>query len=307
MLKILAIITMIIDHIGVFFAPYMSENLYTLCRIIGRIAFPIYAYLIFVGYKRTSNVVRYFFRLLFFAVVAELAETYAFSWAGESKEFGNIFLLLALGLVVLTALDCIWGSARTRLVRLKPIRSTATYPPVPPLDPRQEDAEEHVEDDPEDEDYTYAPYNPGVFLLPPKLGMVLGAFLLFIVFTFIMAFKISYSSYGLLTIMSFYLVDKVYEEMTQTGVQASFPAAKVKIFLGLGVFATLNIIFLLLQKYCPNLSFYMSINQSFAIMAIPCIYLVPEGEKPNRYLQLFYYSIYPLHLLIFGVVRLILA
>lgn len=307
MLKILAIITMIIDHIGVFFAPYLSDNLYTLCRDLGRLAFPIYAYLIFAGYKRTSNVVHYFFRLLLFAGLAEVAESYAFTWAGESKEFGNIFLLLALGLVVLTALDCIWGSARTRLVRLKPIRPTATYPPMPTLDPRHKNPEGKLEDDPEDEDYTYAPFNPGVFLLPPKVGMALGAFLLFIVFAFVMAFEISYSTYGLLTIMSFYLVDKVYEEMTQTGVQASFPAAKVKIFLGLGVFATLNLFFLLLQEYCPHLSFYMSIDQCFAVLAIPCIYLVPEGEKPNRYLQLFYYSIYPLHLLIFGLVRLILA
>ena len=49
-LKIIALISMIIDHVGVAFFP--DEDI---LRIIGRLAFPIYAYLIAEGCKHTKN------------------------------------------------------------------------------------------------------------------------------------------------------------------------------------------------------------------------------------------------------------
>lgn len=66
-LKILAMVTMFIDHIGYMFFP--GQMIY---RTIGRLAFPIFAYQIAIGYSKTSNLKKYVQRLLIFAIIAQL-------------------------------------------------------------------------------------------------------------------------------------------------------------------------------------------------------------------------------------------
>lgn len=69
-LKILALITMTIDHIGFFLIPQNSE-IYIYFRLIGRLAFPIFAFMIAEGYYHTKNLKKYFFRLLRLAIIFE--------------------------------------------------------------------------------------------------------------------------------------------------------------------------------------------------------------------------------------------
>jgi len=66
-LKLLALVTMLVDHIGYMYFP--SQMLF---RIIGRLAFPIFAYQIALGYSRTSNLKKYFLRLSLFALVTQI-------------------------------------------------------------------------------------------------------------------------------------------------------------------------------------------------------------------------------------------
>ncbi len=66
-LKIIALITMFIDHIGYVIFP----NHFWL-RYIGRIAFPIYVFLISEGLKKTSNIKKYLRNLLILALISEL-------------------------------------------------------------------------------------------------------------------------------------------------------------------------------------------------------------------------------------------
>lgn len=54
-LKLIALVTMTIDHIGYLFFPY--EQIF---RIIGRIAFPVFAYMIAEGCRYTKHKLRYF-------------------------------------------------------------------------------------------------------------------------------------------------------------------------------------------------------------------------------------------------------
>lgn len=65
-LKLIACLTMLIDHIGAVFVPGYG------LRIIGRIAFPIYCFLLCEGVYRTKHPVQYFLRLAVGAVLAEL-------------------------------------------------------------------------------------------------------------------------------------------------------------------------------------------------------------------------------------------
>jgi TraX protein len=66
-IKILAITAMLIDHIGLFFFPQI-----TWLRIIGRIAFPLFAWLIANGAYHTHNIKQYALRLLIFAVISQV-------------------------------------------------------------------------------------------------------------------------------------------------------------------------------------------------------------------------------------------
>ena len=67
MLKLLALVTMLVDHIGYMYFP--NEILF---KIIGRLAFPIFAYQIAIGYSRTSNIKKYVLRLSLFALITQI-------------------------------------------------------------------------------------------------------------------------------------------------------------------------------------------------------------------------------------------
>lgn len=72
-LKIIAIICMIIDHVGYYFYYTLSSNIYVICRIIGRVSMPIFAYLIVQGYFNTKNLKKYKLRLLVCAIVTQIS------------------------------------------------------------------------------------------------------------------------------------------------------------------------------------------------------------------------------------------
>ncbi len=93
-LKIIAIVTMTIDHVG--YHLYPTTDLY---RIIGRICFPLIAFLIVEGYKHTSSFKRYVFRMFIFAVIIQVG----LSFSGENLV--NIFFTLLIGLIAIEAIE----------------------------------------------------------------------------------------------------------------------------------------------------------------------------------------------------------
>lgn len=77
-LKIIAIITMIIDHIGYYFSFVMTDNLYLIFRAIGRISMPIFVFLIVQGYFKTSNFKKYIIRLFLLAIITQIIISLAY-------------------------------------------------------------------------------------------------------------------------------------------------------------------------------------------------------------------------------------
>lgn len=95
MMQWIAMITMLIDHIGAVFYPQVDE-----LRIIGRIAFPIYAFAVYIGYKHTRNVQKYIWRLFWIAVLSQVPFMAAFNHLSL-----NVVWTLWSSLLVLLVLD----------------------------------------------------------------------------------------------------------------------------------------------------------------------------------------------------------
>ena len=75
-LKVIAMVSMTIDHIAYYILDQQLEMgdswLYETMRCIGRLAFPIFAFLIIEGYHHIQHIGRYMTALLVTAVVAEI-------------------------------------------------------------------------------------------------------------------------------------------------------------------------------------------------------------------------------------------
>ncbi len=89
-IKLIAIITMFIDHMGYILFP----NVLWL-RVIGRIAFPLFAYQIAVGYSYTKSLKKYISRIFGLGVVCQVPYFYAM---GGSDAKLNILFTLTIGI-----------------------------------------------------------------------------------------------------------------------------------------------------------------------------------------------------------------
>lgn len=99
-LKLIACISMLIDHIGAVFFPKM-----TLLRVIGRLAFPIYCFLLVEGLHYTHNVRHYLLRLAACAVISEIPYDAALKGGFPCYEANNVMITLLLGALALVTME----------------------------------------------------------------------------------------------------------------------------------------------------------------------------------------------------------
>ncbi|WP_280121227.1 TraX family protein [Duncaniella muricolitica] len=99
-LKILAVISMMADHCAYFLLEHDSA-LYEPLRCFGRIAFPVFAFLVAEGFANSRNRMRYFLMLVCFGIVSELP-WYLLNGADGTH---NVMFTLALGVAALTMFD----------------------------------------------------------------------------------------------------------------------------------------------------------------------------------------------------------
>lgn len=118
-LKIIAILSMLIDHIGaVIFENGLLRSAYVngntslweslrsidrVLRMIGRPAFPIFCFLLVEGFIHTKNMKKYALRLFFFALISEIPFNLAIGRTFFAPEYQNVFFTLLIGLIVMIA------------------------------------------------------------------------------------------------------------------------------------------------------------------------------------------------------------
>lgn len=119
-LKVVAIVTMFIDHIGAALletaivqgrASYDLYEVDMILRSVGRTAFPIFVFLLVEGFFHTRDRGRYLGRLILFTLISEVPFDLAFFGAPIYNGYQNVFWTLAIGFLVM------WGMEKIREIR----------------------------------------------------------------------------------------------------------------------------------------------------------------------------------------------
>lgn len=107
-LKLIALITMTIDHFA-FFLLANDTVIYLVLRVVGRLAFPIFAFMIAEGFHHTKNIWGYLKRLLILGAIFEVMVLLIYQFYGYNLSIipffpnnvarMNIMFSLALGLM----------------------------------------------------------------------------------------------------------------------------------------------------------------------------------------------------------------
>lgn len=122
-LKLIALVSMLIDHTtavilgGMLYrAPagnfsFISQNpqkwqdIYMGLRGVGRLAFPIFCFLLVEGFQHTKNVKKYMGRLLAFAFISELPFDFALQQRFFDWQHCNVYFTLFLGLLAIAGIE----------------------------------------------------------------------------------------------------------------------------------------------------------------------------------------------------------
>ncbi len=119
-LKMIAVLSMLIDHTAATVLEQMLVqqalpagagsyerwwSIYFLMRSVGRIAFPIYCYLIVEGFTHTRDRRKYAARLFLFALVSEVPFDLALRGRLFFPKYSNVFFTLLLGLLTIMIID----------------------------------------------------------------------------------------------------------------------------------------------------------------------------------------------------------
>lgn len=109
-LKGIACVSMVLDHFAKVFHGQLSPVLYiVLDGILGRIAFPVFCFLLAEGYFHTRNLRRYMVRMLLLALVSEIPFNLAMSGHFSDPGWQNTIFTLLLGLCMYAVLDMVRG------------------------------------------------------------------------------------------------------------------------------------------------------------------------------------------------------
>ena len=124
-LKIIAMVSMLLDHVGLLFFPNVA-----IFRILGRIAFPIFAYMIAEGCRYTKNRTKYLGMIAAMAIVFQVVY-----FVAMKSLYQGILVTFSLAIIVIYSIDGIlhakkiWG----RLVAIGALILVAVFVFVLPI------------------------------------------------------------------------------------------------------------------------------------------------------------------------------
>ncbi len=136
-LKLIAIGVMFIDHIGAVILEsgimmsgclgslndlslgpaanlplYLVYMLDSAMRLIGRLGFPLFCFLLMEGYQHTRSKVKYFVRLTLFAMLSEIPFDLALQHTPLEFTYQNVFFTLAIGFATVWGIDTVFKKCK---------------------------------------------------------------------------------------------------------------------------------------------------------------------------------------------------
>ncbi len=93
-LKIIALLSMIIDHIGLLIFPNII-----LFRVVGRLAFPVFAFFVSEGLKFTKSRKKYVLTLLVCGLLTQIPYSFLYSWYKLNIIFTFLVAILIIYLI----------------------------------------------------------------------------------------------------------------------------------------------------------------------------------------------------------------
>ena len=120
-LKTIAILSMLIDHINkALIYPNLVSNdgfltiVSDLFDIIGRIAFPLFCFMLVEGYFKTRSRKKYLLNLLVFGVISEVPFDMFTSASFFNMNWNNVMFTLAFVLITIWNIDVLKGKMKNR-------------------------------------------------------------------------------------------------------------------------------------------------------------------------------------------------
>ena len=284
-IKLLALVTMVIDHSAYYLygSSLIGHGLYFAMRTAGRIAFPLYAFLLVNGFEKTSDRGKYLSRLVLFAAVSQIPYTVVFSYENYSLSAVSGFALLWPWYVVVPAVlavCAVWYFCVRRDASVISLAAAFALAVV------QLSAggvcllgfETNVF-------YTLAVSLAGMSVLamlanrPANIGQTLACLAAFIICALCILPHSDYGWYG------FALMMLLWMSRRSKPMQAAV---------------------LLLWSYAEY-AVYIHNWAYFAAAALAVIPVLLYNGRRGRPVKLFFYMIYPLHLAVFGMLVLVSA
>ena len=284
-IKLLALVTMVIDHTAFYLysSSLIGSGLYIAMRTVGRIAFPLYAFLLVNGFERTSDRRKYLSRLVLFAAVSQLPYTVVFSRENYSlSAISGVTLLWPWYVIIpaVLAVCAVWYFCVRRdesviglasALALAVVQLSAGGVCLLGLNTNVF--------------YTLAVSLAGMSVLrllgsrPANFGHVLGCLAAFIICALCILPNSDYGWYGFALMLFLYL------------------SRRSRLF---------QAVVLLLWCYAEYVD-YIHSWVYFATAALAVIPVLLYNGRRGRPVKLFFYMIYPLHLAVLGVLVLIPA
>ena len=283
-LKIIAILSMTVDHLGVIINSFYPDlnTLYTVCRYIGRLALPLFCFMIVEGVIHTKDIKKYVIRLGIMAVViAIILAVFEYVPSLGLKELsfqGNIFMDLLLGALMLWALSQ-KENKKLRFLALIPIAISILSFVAKGIE-------------------TSSYYTMEAYWYPQFL-------------------RLQYDWLSVLMILGFYgasyFVETYFEyqsqysglELDQVKGTATYRLAVN--LISMTVVMGLNIVYYLFKYFAPTIVFWAP-NVQIAGMAAGILLIFYNGKRGynGKWFQYGSYLYYPIHiLLLYGIVYLI--
>lgn len=299
-LKLIALATMAIDHVGaVFLFPPLVNSL---MRGIGRVAFPIYAFLVAEGCRYTRSREKYLLRLGLFALVSEIPFDAAF-FAGITRHGWNFFQLTNVFYTMFFAVACIhiWETLRRQSRNIQLIAAGAFAGSLIILLLLRNSPWLWMM-----AAFAYLACfllvchllskHPATDTVPDRKANILAAIPLLLVLILADTIQCDYSGFGVLLIFLLYLAKS---RKTQIIVLA----AGMFFLYGLG--SGLNLINWVASGFSQPLTLHGALLLGFSMLAVVLVYFY-NGQR-GREIKWAFYAAYPVHLAALAALRAMLG